>query len=75
MSGAASSGQFWICPQCRKHVPVRLTTCQCGLSRSGFVGIQLQSAGETLEPPRRRGVRASTIGVAGLILELEPRSF
>jgi hypothetical protein len=37
-----SSGtrQFWICPQCRRHVPSRLTACQCGFSRQDVSGIQ-----------------------------------
>lgn len=29
----SSTGRFWLCLQCRRHVPMRLDRCQCGLSR------------------------------------------
>src|SRR5687767_1350747 len=33
MSGA-SSGQFWICPKCQRHVPQSVETCRCGAHRT-----------------------------------------
>lgn len=33
MSGA-STGQFWICPKCQRHVPHSLETCRCGAHRT-----------------------------------------
>ena len=27
--------QFWICPQCQRHVPERVSACQCGYLREG----------------------------------------
>jgi hypothetical protein len=34
MSGASSTGQFWICPKCQRHVPNSVDTCRCGIQRS-----------------------------------------
>lgn len=32
---SSRTGQFWICPQCRRHAPMRIETCQCGFARPG----------------------------------------
>jgi Zn-dependent protease with chaperone function len=33
VSGTSSSGRFWLCPQCNRHVPLRLESCRCGCAR------------------------------------------
>ena len=33
VSGTSSSGRFWLCPQCNRHVPLRLESCRCGCVR------------------------------------------
>jgi hypothetical protein len=50
MSAASGTGQFWLCPQCRKHVPARSTACRCGFSRAGLVGVAVQTAGPEGSP-------------------------
>jgi len=30
----ASNGRFWLCPQCRRHVPFRKNACACGFDRT-----------------------------------------
>jgi hypothetical protein len=37
------SHQFWICPQCRRHVPARLSACRCGFSLQGASEVQFTS--------------------------------
>jgi hypothetical protein len=37
------SHQFWICPQCQRHVPARLSACRCGFSRQGESEVQFTS--------------------------------
>ena len=34
MSVQFSNGRFWLCPQCRRHVPVRKHGCVCGFDRT-----------------------------------------
>jgi hypothetical protein len=34
MSGTGSTGQFWICPKCQRHVPNSVETCRCGSHRT-----------------------------------------
>jgi hypothetical protein len=34
MSNPAATGRFWICPQCHKHVPMRIDACACGFDRT-----------------------------------------
>lgn len=34
MSASSTTGRFWICPLCRKHVPDRLDSCRCGFSQA-----------------------------------------
>src|SRR5687768_1501861 len=52
MSGTLGTGQFWICPQCRKHVPARNVACACGFSRAGLQGIALRAPHEKEEDQR-----------------------
>ncbi len=33
VSGTGSSGRFWLCPQCNRHVPLRIESCRCGCVR------------------------------------------
>jgi Zn-dependent protease with chaperone function len=33
VSGTSASGRFWLCPQCNRHVPLRLDGCRCGCAR------------------------------------------
>jgi hypothetical protein len=37
------SHQFWICPQCQRHVPARLSACRCGFSLQGAGEVQFNS--------------------------------
>ena len=39
VSGTSASGRFWLCPQCSRHVPVRIESCRCGCARpEGLLG-------------------------------------
>ena len=38
MGSAPVAGRFWLCPQCRRHVPNRLNHCQCGFDRTESPG-------------------------------------
>ena len=33
MTGPSETGRFWLCPECRKHVPNRVNKCVCGFDR------------------------------------------
>ena len=33
VSGTGASGRFWLCPQCNRHVPMRVESCRCGTGR------------------------------------------
>jgi len=50
----SGTSQFWSCPQCRRHVPARLTKCRCGFSREGLHGVQLHAPGHKPTPSARR---------------------
>lgn len=34
MTSSTTTGSFWLCPSCKKHVPSRQNTCRCGFDRS-----------------------------------------
>lgn len=51
------SDRFWVCPQCKKHVPVRIDTCRCGAARNSSPGPQEPIEAEVLTPPERAVVR------------------
>lgn len=35
MTDTSASGRFWICPQCKRHVPQRIDACRCGYAKAG----------------------------------------
>jgi len=57
MTASVGTGQFWLCPKCRKHVPARVAQCACGFSRAGLVGVELESPTPRREDaPNRRSL-------------------
>jgi hypothetical protein len=39
VTGSATTGSFWRCPTCGKHVPSRQLTCRCGVARADAKGV------------------------------------
>jgi hypothetical protein len=57
MTDPRETGRFWLCPECRKHVPTRLDVCSCGFDRTK-VPVQMREVSArppSLEPPASRG--------------------
>jgi hypothetical protein len=49
-----TTGRFWLCPECRRHVPIRLDVCQCGFDRTKVpVDMREVSARVAPDTPRR----------------------
>jgi len=47
--GTSASGRFWLCPQCKRHVPMRQDSCRCGGTRPE--GASASTAASTAPPP------------------------
>lgn len=50
MSG--TTGRFWLCESCGRHVPARLAECRCGFSPFGEEPATFRPARAREEPPR-----------------------
>jgi hypothetical protein len=49
-----SNGRFWLCPGCRRHVPVRKDACVCGFDRT-----TAQAHEVAARPPRPKPQRSA----------------
>lgn len=73
MTDSSSTGRFWLCPQCRRHVPIRTDVCQCGLDRSRLPVKVQEVGGQGAAPenaPRSHGlvvVLAVVLACGGLL--------
>jgi len=73
MSEASSTGSFWLCPQCHKHVSTRRNVCQCGVDRTSLpVKVhEVSLPSEDARPSPRWGVLAMAgtlvVACAGLL--------
>jgi len=58
--GTPATQRFWICPQCKRHVPARLSACRCGFGRESATDIQFSSpaTSDSAEKPRFPCVKA-----------------
>ncbi len=57
----------WICPQCRRRVPVRCTECRCGSLREEMPAASVQQTVEKVERrPTRRSGRPLTLDLLAL---------
>lgn len=73
-----ASGRFWLCPSCRKHVPLRNERCVCGGSRpANAASVASASPSPRLSPqyraggsPQRSGAASRVTLVLGAILLL-----
>lgn len=54
MSSPSETGRFWICPECRRHVPARKDACLCGFDRTS-VPVRMREVSTTPTPQRREG--------------------
>jgi Zn-dependent protease with chaperone function/type II secretory pathway pseudopilin PulG len=80
LSGTSSSGRFWNCPQCSRHVPIRVDTCRCGTAQpvattppdAGPAPLAVEST-----PAQYAGTRAATPSAPGreLVYANEPTLF
>ena len=52
MPGTPGTQGFWTCPQCKRHVPARLSACRCGFARESATDIQLSSP-DTADPAEK----------------------
>ena len=76
MSQSTSTGSFWRCPSCQKHVPSRQDTCRCGFQRSQApklahevrVGASAQASNKSeRSAPSLGGIAGATVMVLLLI--------
>ncbi len=72
MSQPSSTGSFWRCPTCGRHVPMRLSACRCGFDRNQSNQPILESRVTTGGPQAAEGQGPSftTIGLSVLGLSL-----
>jgi hypothetical protein len=61
---ASETGRYWLCPQCRKHVPSRQDVCSCGFDR-GRVGLKMRevTVGATRAPEEPRSKLGLVLGI------------
>lgn len=65
MNVPVSNGRFWLCPQCRRHVPVRKDACACGFDRTtAQVQVHEVAAHAPESQPRQRSAFATVWAVA-----------
>jgi len=62
---SSDTGRFWVCPECRKHVPSRQDACRCGFDRTK-VPIQIRDVPAREEP--RAAAERSFFGGAWSLL-------
>lgn len=65
MSQGTSTGSFWRCPSCEKHVPSRQETCRCGFERGRAPKLARQvrvgSAAAQVSKAERSGPRLGAV--------------
>lgn len=71
MPTSNESGRFWVCPECRRHVPARKDACLCGFDRT-TVPVRMREVSASHAPAVREqrsfvGVAWPFIVIAGLI--------
>jgi len=82
MTPPSQTGSFWICPDCRKHVPSRVAECRCGYRRGSksepepAVNLGRGAVPGDEEKPgylRRIGITAGIVGLiaAAIYISLE----
>lgn len=64
MTNPRQTGSFWLCPQCRKHVPTRTDTCSCGFDRRS-VPVEMKEV--SAAPPRGAEIDTPTRGRGWLV--------
>ena len=66
-----ATGRFWLCPQCRKHVPTRSNTCHCGFERTTdpvrMREVSSQPAATEQEPSNSLAKAVSLLAVTGCL--------
>ena len=71
MSAPSDTGRFWICPECKRHVPDRKDACLCGFDRTTVpVKMREVSAREPTAPqqsPSFLRVAWPVVLIAGLV--------
>ena len=67
---ATSTGSFWRCPQCSKHVPTRVSACRCGFDRTSQADTVVDVRTSLPAPDVENGdggVRWSIVATVGVI--------
>jgi hypothetical protein len=79
MTDTSSTGRFWLCPQCRRHVPIRTDVCQCGSDRGKLTAKAEEVGLRTLpeKAPHSRGllVALAVVLACGGLLYVGLRGF
>jgi len=72
VSDPAATGQFWICPSCRKHVPVRSAACRCGCAKNDSAPVVdggIDAAAAHVRPRHRVSpLRLATVGSVAAVM-------
>ncbi len=72
MTNPRQTGSFWLCPQCRKHVPSRLSVCKCGFDREATRWRVQEVQSHLVEPPvgEERSLPGRMLPAIGIALVL-----
>lgn len=70
MASSGLTGRFWVCPECKRHVPVRSAQCQCGAERAAQPAgvVQVSPRAETTAQETGGGSLSVGLGLAALLV-------